>query len=138
MKIIKSNKQTICTPNNVIFNFLNDFNNFKLLLPDKVINWNCSTNNCSFKIQGLADIALSIDENIEYENITYKSEKPSPFAFKLKTNIVQIDINNSEVQIVIEADLNIMMEAIITTPLTNFVNILVDKLKNYSENNLNT
>ena len=133
MTNIKSKQTLILSSDKHIFDFLKDFNNFGLLLPEKVVNWQCTPDNCSFKIQGLADIALEVNFRKEFSSIIYKSLKPSPFEFFLTTNIVKIDDNSSNVEIGIDAELNFMLETILKTPLTNFVNILVEKLKEYCE-----
>jgi len=54
-----------------------------------------------------------------------------PFKFDIHWNIVAIDANTSEVEAIINADLNFMMKMMAEKLLADFLNIQVHKLSEY-------
>ena len=45
-----------------VYTFLSDLNNLEKLMPEQVINWKSSQDDCSFTIKGMADMTLNIVE----------------------------------------------------------------------------
>lgn len=132
MATFKSDKITINKPQEDIYIFLSDFNNFEKLMPEQVTNWKSTNENCSFTIQGMADLAMKMGDRTEFSKVTYVSDGNKPFAFDLNTDIISIE-DNSETQISLNADLNPMLKMMASRPLQNFVNLLVNKLKEIIE-----
>jgi hypothetical protein len=55
-----------------LFDFMGDFNNFKHLLPeDKIDNFECTTEQCSFNIKGLTSLTIKIKEKHPKSKITF-------------------------------------------------------------------
>jgi len=132
MATFKSDKININKPQEDIFNFLSDFNNFEKLMPEQVTNWKSTNESCSFTIQGMADLAMKMGDRTEFSKVIYVSEGNKPFAFDLNTDI-HSNGDNSETQIILNADLNPMLKMMASRPLQNFVNLLVNKLKEIIE-----
>ena len=135
MTSFKSDKITINKPAEEIFVFLSDFNNFEKLMPEQVTNWRATKENCSFTIQGMADLAMKMGQRTEFTTVTYISDGNKPFAFDLNTYFNAVDAHKTETQIILNADLNPMLKMMAGRPLKNFVNLLVNKLKEVSEHN---
>lgn len=133
MTEFKSNKISIHKSSEVIFNFLSDFNNFEKLMPEQVTNWKSTTENCSFTIQGMADLAMKMGEKTEFTFISYMSDGNKPFAFSLNSYLSSTEAEDTDVQIILNADLNPMLKMMAARPLQNFVNLLVEKLKEIIE-----
>jgi len=129
MTEFKSEITSINSSDRVIYNFLNDFNNFEKLMPEQVINWQSTKENCSFTIKGMADLAMRMSKSDEFSFISYSSEGKSPFHFNLSFHIEKLDENKSDVYSLFSADLNPMIKMMASRPLKNFVNLLVEKLK---------
>lgn len=129
MTEFKSNPVVIESSDRDLFTFLGDFNNFEKLLPEQVINWESTKDNCSFTIKGMADLAMKMGQNIEFSKITYESEGNSPFPFQLGFGITPDSGNQCIVHATLEAKLNPMLKMMASRPLQNFVNLLVEKLK---------
>ena len=126
---ISSNKQTVESSPKVIFDFISDFNHFEALLPtDKIENFKCTSDSCSFKIKGMADLALKIGEKESPSRIRVISEGGKPFPFHFDVNIAELGETSSEVFIDFEGDINQFMKMMVEKPLTNFFNMLVEKL----------
>ncbi|MCB0805311.1 MAG: hypothetical protein KDC05_05890 [Bacteroidales bacterium] len=112
-----------------VFDFLSDFRNFEKLMPDQVINWKATEDQCSFTIKGMADMAMRMGDNIPPVKITYLSEGKSPISFNLEFSIDQKETNRSDVQVILNANLNPMLKMMASRPLQNFVTLLAEKLK---------
>ena len=102
-------------------------------MPLEITNWKADATTCSFTIQNMADLNMGYGDSIPSEKIIMQSLGKNPFDYDLQVVIENIDANNSEVMIVFNADLNPMLASIASTPLTNFINMLVEKLKEIME-----
>jgi len=136
MTDFKSELKNIKAGDKQIFNFLCDFNNFEKLMPEQVIHWQSTKDSCSFTIKGMADLAMKIDKKEEFRLVSYVSEGKSPFSFQLNFFISKQDEGASTVSSVLQAKLNPMIKMMASRPLQNFVNLLVDKLKELMEDKI--
>ncbi len=132
MTKIKSNKVSINNTGKSIFSFLSDFNNFEKLMPEQVINWKSTADTCSFTIKGMADLAMRIKSKSEFSEINYVSDGNAPFGFTLHCFLAE-NGNQTNVQIILNADLSPMLKLMAVRPLQNFINLLVNKLKEIME-----
>ncbi|MCD4683560.1 MAG: hypothetical protein K8R86_09785 [Bacteroidales bacterium] len=133
MSEIKSDMVNIESSQEKIYSYLIDFNNFGELMPEQVINWQSTIDTCSFSIKGMADLSLRMGQKNEFSFISYVSDGNKPFAFSLNSHIQEKNDSTSEVQIILNADLNPMLKMMAARPLQNFVNLLVQKLKEVVE-----
>ena len=102
-------------------------------MPEQITNWKSTQDNCSFNIQGMAELAMKITEKTAFSKIVYSSESPSPFEFFLIINMETIEAEKCTSQILFDAKINSMMQMMLQRPLQNFVNILNQKLKDTFE-----
>src|SRR5258708_23941086 len=105
MTTLESDKITVNKPDREIFAFLSDFNNFKMLMPEQVTNWESTAEECSFTISGMASLGMRIKEKVPYTSVIVESTDITPFDFILTCHIAGKQ-QESEVQLVLEADLN--------------------------------
>ena len=116
-----------------VFSFLIDFNNFQKLMPEQIINWQSTADTCSFTIKGMADLKMQIKKKNPHSRILISSEANLPLAFDLIWEIKSIEDEKSQAQLIFEGNINPMVSMMVKTPLQNFVNVLVQKLKEYFE-----
>jgi carbon monoxide dehydrogenase subunit G len=135
MKEFKSDITEIKAAPEAVFTFLTDFNNFKHLLPEQVINWDATQTTCSFTIKNMTDLSMKIDEKIPHSLVKMVPYGKAPFTFELITNIDKVDESSCKVLIRMEANLNPMLSMMASKPLGNFVKILAEKLKEVMEGN---
>ncbi len=133
MTTIESNKENIKARPEDIYNFLSNMNNFTTLMPPQVENWKADEDSCSFRVSGMADIGLRIIEKLPFNKIVISSDGNTPVNFTMLMHINKISETASDFQIVFISDMNNFMAMMVTKPLTNFVNILAQKLKEYFE-----
>ena len=132
-KKIESEITVINRPAAAMFTFLNDFNNFSHLMPEQVINWQATSDTCTFEIKGHATLVMRIIERVPNSKLVMKGEGKIPFDFLLNSNITPVNDNSSRVQLVIVADMNPFISMMAEKPLANFVDMLVVKLKEVME-----
>lgn len=136
MSIINSDKLIINRSSNVLFNFVGDFDNFGKLMPEQVTDWKSTADTCSFTISGMASLSMRMALKQPDVKIVMASVGEKPFAYELICHFAGISDQSTEVQLVFDAQLSPMIAMMATRPLQNFVNILVNKLKTYAEENL--
>jgi carbon monoxide dehydrogenase subunit G len=128
MTRIESDKQQVSKSADEIFKFLENFNNFEKLMPEQVKDWRSTEDSCSFTIAGMASLGMKIIEKRQPEFIKVAKDGAAPFDFNLDVNIKPLSENSSEVRLAFDADLNPMLKMMATKPLTNFLNLLVQRL----------
>ncbi len=98
-------------------------------MPEQVTNWSSTENECVFTIAGMATLGMKITERRPADYIKVEKNNVAPFDFTLECYIKKAENQNSEVQLAFNADLNPMLKMMAVKPLTNFLNLLVSKLK---------
>ena len=126
--MIESERILIEKSDEKIFNFVSNFNNFIHLMPNEVKDLKVTEKECSFSINGMPTIHLAICDKVPYSLVSMNSENDK-LDFKLNCCLEKIDSNNCYVQFQFDAQLNAMMKMMVSKPLTQFLNVLVQKLK---------
>ncbi len=129
--IIESNKVIVNASQEVVFAFLTDFNNIKLLLPqDKISDWTATVDACSFKIQNAAVIPLVKESIVPSKKINIVGGEKAPFPFKLEVFIVDLtDKATCEAYFNFEGDINAFLKMMVVKPLTNLFNYMAQRLQ---------
>jgi hypothetical protein len=133
MTTIDSESLIINSPQQDVFAFLADFNHFESLMPEQVINWKSDADTCSFTIRGMSDVSLRITTREPHSKIVIEQQNEARFHIRMTALTEGITENRTRAQIIITADLNPFQNMLMARPLTNLVNILVNKLKEICE-----
>jgi len=128
MTKIESDKTTVDKTAKEVYDFLSDFNNFEKLMPEQVVDWKSTSDECTFTIKGMATLGMKIIEKTPNSLVKVIKNGSAPFDFTLSCMIDDLQ-DKCVVQLAFDADLNPMMKMMASKPLTNFLNILVTKLK---------
>jgi carbon monoxide dehydrogenase subunit G len=128
MKTYQSKTLTIGKPQEEIYGFLSDFRNFGKLMPSEISNWQADETSCSFTITNMADLNMTFGDCTPNDKIVMKSHGKNPFSYDLNVHIADKG-DSADVHIVFNADLNPMLAMMVSNPLKNFINTLVEKLK---------
>lgn len=127
---IESNHVEINQSAQFVFDFVNDFNNIKQLLPqDKISDWKSDFDSCSFKIQNAAIIALVKDNVVAPTTINIVSGEKAPFPFTLVIKFKKLDENKTEAYLNFDGDINAFLKMMVVKPLTSLFNYMADELK---------
>ena len=108
-----------------VFDFMGDFNNFKHLLPeDKITNFECTSEQCSFGIRGLMPLTIKIKERLPSSRITFETTGVAKFVFTLHIHFLE----NQKTNVELEGDMNPFIKAMAEKPLRELVNTMASKL----------
>lgn len=126
---IKSEEVIINASQETVFNFLNDFNNIKQLLPeDKISDWESTIDACSFKIQNAAVIPLVKESTEPNGKINIVSGEKTPFPFTLEVFITENgDTCKGEMEF--NGEINAFLKMMVVKPLTNLFNYMAKRLQ---------
>ena len=112
-----------------LFDFMGDFHNFKHLLPeDKIDNFECTTEQCSFSIKGLTALTIKIKDKQPKSVITFETSGLAKFVFTLHIHLLQ----NQTTNVQLEGDMNPFIKVMAEKPLTELINTMASKLSNLS------
>lgn len=128
---IESETVTVNRAQGACYQFLSDFNNFKIMMPDQVTDWKSTVDECSFTIKGMASLGMKISEKIPASEIKIIRNGKAPFDFMLTCCIEPSGANSSSLKLLFDADLNPMLKLMAEKPLQNFLNMLVHKFRDY-------
>jgi carbon monoxide dehydrogenase subunit G len=128
MTRLESDKIVINKPASEIYHFLSEFNNFGHLMPEQVTDWQSTGDECSFTIKGMASLGMKITEKTPNSFIKIARNGKAPFDFNLLINIEEKG-TDCNVQLLFDADLSPMLKMMASKPLTNFLNLLVNRLR---------
>ncbi|PCJ67919.1 MAG: hypothetical protein COA58_01920 [Bacteroidetes bacterium] len=131
MTEIKSNKSCITMPISEVYAYLSVPANYEVLMPSTVRSFIATDDSATLDIQGLGSVVLAITERNEPTNIVMLPQNKVPFKFDLQWHLKSLSENETEVQAVINAELNFMMKMMAEKLLTDFLNVQVHKLSGH-------
>ena len=111
-----------------MYSFMSDLNNFGKLMPPQVVDYKSTENECTFTIQGMVTLSLCFKDNVPDKAIHLVPNAKAPFDFTLSC-LLNDNANGCEAQMAMDADLNPFMKMMAEKLLTNFLNLLAEKLK---------
>ena len=112
---------------NKLFDFMSDFNNFKHLLPeDKISDFQCTSDQCSFGIKGLMPLTIKIKEKTPKSIITFETSGLAKFVFTLHIHFLA----DQKTKVELEGDMNPFIKAMAEKPLRELINTMASKLSN--------
>ena len=115
------------------FNFLSDFRNFNRFIPeDKVKEWEASAEQCKFTVDGIGKAGLKIIEKEPNKLVKISDDGTAGLEFFFWIQIKEIEEKDTRIKLTIKADLNPMMKMVAAKPLKSFVNLMIDKIEEYS------
>lgn len=128
---LQSQTHSTTSRTNDLFDYMSDFNHFKHLLPtDKIENFECSANQCSFGIKGLTTLTIKIKEASRASatnpnsKITFETLGLAKFVFTLHIHFSE----NQTTHVQMEGDLNPFIKAMAEKPLLELINTMALKL----------
>lgn len=132
MTRIESEKAIIQKPAEEVFNFLSEFSNIGHLMPEQVEGFISDGETCKFTIKGMATLGLKYESKTPHSEVVMAKHEKAPFDLKLICRIDPKDNQSSELQLIMDADLNPFLKMMAEKPLTNFLNLLVKKYQSLS------
>ncbi len=125
---IESNISKIKKSSEEVFKFLSLPANYESLMPSKVRSFSSTETDATLDIEGIGTVRLAITESVSPSKIIMLPQNKVPFKFDIQWNIKTLSDSESEVQAVINADLNFMMKMMAEKLLKDFLDVQVHKL----------
>jgi carbon monoxide dehydrogenase subunit G len=113
-----------------VFAFLTDFNNFRQFIPSgKIENFEASRDHCKFSIPGMGNIGFRIVEKDPFKTVKISGEGMANQQFFFWIQLKQIATAETHIKLTIKADLNPMVKMMVSKPLQNFLDKLVEAIE---------
>jgi hypothetical protein len=125
---IESEKKTINKSIAEVYAYLSIPANYEVLMPSKVRSFEATETAATLDIEGIGKVELAITEQVEPTKIVMVPQNKVPFKFDLNWSLLESSAGTTEVQAVINADLNFMMKMMAEKPLKDFLNVQAHKL----------
>ncbi|KQC29692.1 hypothetical protein [Flagellimonas eckloniae] len=123
-KVAKSDK--------VVFDFLTDIKNFKILMPDNIDKFEVlDEKTFRFALKGMPELVLRLKEQFAHEKVVLGAASDK-LPFTLTANISNLGADESSVVLSFEGEFNAMMAMMIKTPITNFMETLSSNMDKIS------
>ena len=110
-----------------LYNKLSDLNNLKEIMPSSIQDFKADTNKCSFKMKGMPELNLSLSEKSPFSKISLSATE-SPVSFSFVFHITE-NGGKCQARLEVNAELNMMMKMMVEKPITNFLNVLSEKMR---------
>lgn len=131
MTQFESNIKTIPASIEAIFNTISDLKNLEKIkdkLPvDKIQDFSCDTDSCSFSISPIGMLGLRIIERDPYKTIKFETEK-SPVPLFLWLQLVPVSEQETKIKVTCQAELNMLIKGMVSKPLQEGIEKLADML----------
>jgi hypothetical protein len=126
---LESKKGIVNGKQEKVYNFLSDFRNFAQFLPQEHLNnLDISEYVLRFEIGGIGRIGLKIAERNPFSLIKITATEDSASDFNFRLMVSGIRGNQSQVQLALQAQLNMFIEMMAKDPLQRFIDMIVEKL----------
>lgn len=127
---IESRIGTISSNEERVYNFISNFNNFKQFIPaDKLQDYQSTEDSCKFSVPNMGQVGLRIVEKTPFNTVKVSGDGMANQQFNLWVQLKQVGENDTKVKITIKAELNPMLKMMVSKPLQNFVDKLVEAME---------
>jgi carbon monoxide dehydrogenase subunit G len=127
---LNSKKAVVNGSQEAVYNYISDFRNFQHLLPaDQIKNIEISRNTLNFSISNLGTAGFKITDQKPFTQLVITGEGSSVTEFIMWINISVISEHRSEVNLSLQAKLNMFLEMMAKNPLQQFLDLLAGKFQ---------
>jgi carbon monoxide dehydrogenase subunit G len=121
----------LCTAEEA-FGFVTDIRNFEQFIPPATIsNWQAEKESCSFSVSMLGTVSFRLAEKIMYNKVVFTGDALKKNDFSLVLAITDNGKTPAEVKISLKADLNPVMKMMVSQPIRQFLEMLINEMERY-------
>jgi hypothetical protein len=132
MPKLESRTGRIPEKDEVIYGFLADFNNYRQLMPpDRIKDWESTSDNCHFTIDGIGPAGLKIIERQTDKLIKISSDEKTAIQFLMWIQLKGINDQDTRIRITLDVSLNPVMLSMVQSSLKEFIDMLVGQMEIY-------
>lgn len=112
-----------------VYGYISDFRNFEQMLPaEQLRNIAITGDTLRFSLDGLGQVGLKIAERTPCSQLVITGTEDSSADFTFWFNIKAVSDKQSQVNLILQANLNMFLEMMAKGPLQQFVDLMIDKL----------
>lgn len=111
-----------------VYAFLADCNHHEQLQPSNITDWSATQDTAQFTIKNMGKFALKVASRVPHKQVTIVPDGASPVALSLIWSLAEINENETSVTLTLEAELNMMMKMLASTPLQKLVDHQAEQL----------
>jgi hypothetical protein len=117
-----------------VFAFVTDIRNFGRLAPKGTINnWIADKESCSFNVSVIGTVSVRIAEKEKFSKVIYHGDALKKDDFSLTLHISDNHTKPAEVRIALSADLNPVMKMMVSQPIGQFLEMLINEMESFRE-----
>ncbi|WP_282163065.1 SRPBCC family protein [Ulvibacterium marinum] len=125
---IETPKKNISKSQEQVFDFLIELKNFEKLMPNSIDKFELiNEDRFLFALKGMPEIVLQRKEQHPHNKIVLGAASDK-LPFTLTADILSIADNETQVVLSFQGEFNAMMAMMIKTPITNFMDTLLENL----------
>lgn len=98
-------------------------------MPESIHDWSSTRDEARFTIQNMAKLALKVDRREENSEVVFVPAEKAPFDLTLRWRVTTRGDAATTAELIIEADLNMMMKMLALKPLQKLVDNQLEALK---------
>jgi len=115
-------------PRKEVYEFLTDLKNFEHLMPDSIQTFEVlDEDTFRFALKGMPEIVLKRKSQTPHEKVVLGAASDK-LPFSLTADLLEVNPEETEVNLSFEGAFNAMMAMMIKGPITNFLGTLSEKL----------
>ncbi len=125
---LESPKVTVEKSSEYLFNALTQVKEYEKLMPDSIAKFEVlDDQSFVFGLKGMPEIKLVLKEKTAFSKVVLgaASEK---LPFTLVADLVELDVNKTEIQLQFDGDFNTMMAMMIKGPIGKFIATLAENM----------
>ena len=117
-----------------LFELTGNCQNLARYLPEQVKEFSATEDSCTFTIENVAKVTLTILEKTPFTFIRYKAENDKNIPIFLALNYTAVAENETDVSADLDVEIPFFLKPVIQKPLQRFVEELSKKIKTDAEN----
>jgi hypothetical protein len=112
-----------------LFELAGNCQNLARYMPEEVKDFIATENTCSFTIENIAKVTLTILDKTPFTYIRYKADNDRNIPLFLDLKLNAVSENETDVDVELDIDIPFFLKPIIQKPLQRFVEELSKKIK---------
>lgn len=124
-----STEQSLNAPVEKAFQLCGNCKNLCNYLSPQVTDVVWEEDSCTFTIQNMAKVTLTITEKVEFEKITYTASNDKNIPISLTFLFKTLDESHSAIALEVDLEVPVFLKPMVKAPMEDFVQRLVEKLK---------
>lgn len=114
------------------YNFVNDIRNFERFIPQgSISNLKIDRDSCSFQVSMLGTVTLRMSETLKYSKVVYSGNALQINDFSLVFSFFGKSGTETEVRILLSAELNPFLKMVAAEPAGQFLETLIKEMEKF-------